>query len=137
MTFTRRQLEQLQQEGKIRGFTECESKQEAKPAARRSKYGSEKVVIDGITFDSMREGKRYMQLRYLLMAGQITDLIRQIDFELNPGGTHSLKYRADFVYKELPSGNVVVEDCKGFRTKEYKKKRRLMLEVHGIEIVET
>ena len=43
-------------------------------------------------------------------------------------------YVADFVYKE--GGKTVVEDTKGFRTKDYIIKRKLMLQVHGIRIKE-
>ena len=41
----------------------------------------------------------------------------------------------DFVYQE--DGHTVVEDCKGFRTPEYRIKKKLMLWVHGIKIRET
>jgi hypothetical protein len=58
-----------------------------------------------------------------------------VEFELNPGGTHSLIYRADFVYKR--NGEMVVNDVKGYRTKVYLKKKRLMKSVHNIEILET
>ncbi len=43
-------------------------------------------------------------------------------------------YYADFVY--IKDGKTVVEDTKGVRTKEYRIKRKLMLHVHGISIVE-
>lgn len=69
--------------------------------------------------------------------GLIGLLEMQVPFELNPGGTHSLKYIADFVYYDSLTGERVVEDAKGFRTREYLKKRRLMKKVLGIEIKET
>jgi hypothetical protein len=103
---------------------------------RPSKYGSKKTIIDGITFDSAKEAKRYVELRYRKLAGEIDYLELQVEFELNDGGTHSLIYRADFVYRESKTSELVVEDVKGFRTVEYKKKRRLMKQVHGIEIKE-
>ena len=43
-------------------------------------------------------------------------------------------YIADFVYTE--NGEKVVEDTKGFRTKDYIIKRKLMLYIHGIRIQE-
>ena len=67
-------------------------------------------------------------------AGAISDLKTQVPFELNPGGTHSLKYIADFVYTE--NGKTIVCDAKGYKTREYKKKKRLMKQVHNIEIKE-
>jgi hypothetical protein len=131
--FTIKELERLKGAGLIQDYSET-----AAPAAnpKKSKYGNKKTEVDGIWFDSIREAKRYVALRYLLKAGGIKYLERQVEFELNEGGTHSLIYRADFVY-ETKEGKMVVEDSKGMRTREYKKKRRLMLEVHGIEIYES
>lgn len=43
-------------------------------------------------------------------------------------------YKADFMYEE--NGKSVVEDVKGFRTKEYIIKRKLMLYQYGIRISE-
>lgn len=102
---------------------------------KRSKYGNKKTEVDGIRFDSEREAKRYKQLLLLQKAGEIGLLRRQVDYELNEGGTHSLKYRADFVYM-TKDGVEVVEDSKGCRTREYLKKRRLMKSIYGIEIKE-
>lgn len=106
-----------------------------------SKYHSRKVTRDGITFDSMKECKRYQELALLERAGQISDLQRQVKFELIPSQRVNGKvverachYVADFVYIE--DGQKVVEDTKGFKTKDYIIKRKLMLHVHGIEIRE-
>ncbi|MDD3747626.1 MAG: DUF1064 domain-containing protein, partial [Anaerostipes sp.] len=41
---------------------------------RYSKYGARKTVIDGITFDSKREAKRYQELKLLEQAGEISYL---------------------------------------------------------------
>jgi hypothetical protein len=117
-----------------------------------SKYHSRKVTRDGITFDSVKEAKRYSELLLLERAGAIQDLKRQVKFVLIPtqrepdtrgvrGGIIKGKvlelecsYVADFVYTE--NGKTVVEDTKGFRTKDYVIKRKLMLSVHGIRIKE-
>lgn len=45
-------------------------------------------------------------------------------------------YVADFVYVDNATGETVVEDVKGVRTKDYIIKRKLMLWVHGIRIKE-
>lgn len=103
---------------------------------KRSKYGNSKTEVDGIKFDSEKEANRYKELRLLLKAGEIGLFRMQVEYELNPGGTHSLKYVADFVYIITATGETVVEDVKGFRTREYKKKKRLMKKVHGIVIKE-
>jgi len=104
------------------------------------KYGNRKVVLDGESFDSMAEAKRYQELMILAKAGKIDDLTRQVSFVLAPKtviqgkAKRSLIYRADFAYVE--NGSKVVEDVKGKLTEGYKIKRHLMKTVHGIEIKE-
>ena len=106
-------------------------------APKRSKYGAKKTEVNGIMFDSIKEANRYKELLLLLKAGHIGLLQLQVPFELNQGGTHSLKYIADFVYMDAATGQRVVEDAKGYRTKEYKNKKRLMAKIHNIKIKET
>jgi hypothetical protein len=127
-------LKELQACGKIRGF-KLMNKAEEEP--KKSKYGNQKTDINGKEFDSKKEAKRYKELNLLLKAGKIAFLARQVEYELNVGGTHSLKYVADFQYTDAETGKVVVEDAKGMKTREYKKKKRLMKKIHGIEIKET
>lgn len=118
----------------------------------RNKYGNRKITRDGITFDSLKEYRRFCELRLLEKAGAIQDLKRQVEFELMPtirepdtigkrGGIikgkvieRKVSYIADFVY--LKDGEIVVEDTKGFKTKEYIIKRKLLLWLHNIKIRE-
>lgn len=107
-----------------------------------AKYHNRKVTRDGETFDSVKEYRRFCELRLLEKAGAVTDLQRQVKFELIPAQRIDGKvveracgYVADFVYME--NGQQVVEDTKGMRTQEYRLKRKLMLWVHGIRIRET
>jgi len=104
---------------------------------KQSKYSNKKCVVDDIEFDSTKEANRYKELKILLKAGHIGFLQLQVEYELNEGGSHSLKYVADFVYTDSLTGLQVVEDVKGFRTAVYRKKKRLMFKVHGIKIKET
>lgn len=119
---------------------------------RRPKYKNRKVEVDGITFDSVKEAKRYKYLKELEAEGKIKDLQMQVKYVLIPaqkepdvigprGGIKKGKtlekectYLADFVY--LQDDQTIVEDTKGFRTKDYIIKRKLMLHVHGIRIME-
>jgi hypothetical protein len=112
------------------------------PASRpQNKYRAIRTTVDGYTFASKREAERYMGLRQLQRVGEITDLKLQVPFELIPSVTICQKkmkpvtYIADFTYTE--NGKMVVEDCKGFITKEYRIKRKLMKHVHNIEVIET
>ena len=109
--------------------------------AYRSKYHSRKATVDGIEFDSQKEARRFRELSLLERAGQITGLQRQVKFELIPSQKIDGKvverawtYVADFVYME--NGKMVVEDTKGFKTKDYIIKRKLMLHLQGIRIRE-
>lgn len=108
-----------------------------------SKYGNRKYQIDGHVFDSMREARRYQELKYLEKAGLISNLELQVPFELIPAITHpktgktiqrAIKYIADFVYQE--DGETVVEDSKGYRTEVYRLKKKLFRWCYGLEIKE-
>lgn len=107
-----------------------------------SKYHSTPTEVNGIRFDSKREANRWFELRMLERAGKIEKLKRQVKYLLIPSQYRDGKciereasYIADFVY--VKDGQLVVEDCKGFRTPEYKLKRKLMLERYDIRLVET
>ena len=109
---------------------------------KKSKYYNKKVTYDGVKFDSIKEARRYQELKLLLRAGAISDLRLQVPYELIPAQyingkcvERSVKYIADFVYTE--NGKEIVEDAKGVRTDTYKIKRKLMLYVYGIRLKET
>lgn len=96
----------------------------------QNKYHAQKTELDGITFDSRKEANRYALLKQQERFGLIKDLQRQVPFELQPAYTdnqgkkiRAITYVADFVYNE--DGEMVVEDTKGFKTKEYQIKRKL------------
>lgn len=104
-----------------------------------SKYGNRKVEIDGIKFDSAKEGRRYTELRLLERAGQIKDLELQKRFPIRVNDELVCAYVADFVYREAHSGQQVVEDVKSNFTRQhpvYRLKNKLMHAVHGVTIKE-
>ena len=105
----------------------------------RRKYCNEKIQIDGQKFDSKKEARRFMQLEILRKQGLISNLRCQVKFELIPkqDGERACNYIADFVYEDISTGETVVEDVKGFKTADYKIKRKLMLYIHGVKITET
>lgn len=129
-----------------------------------NKYGAKKIKdpATGYEFDSKAEFTRWCELRILMRAGKITDLDRQVSFELIPTqreeNTEVFKagpckglpkpgaiierpctYIADFVYKDA-DGKTVVEDTKGYKKGAaydlFVIKRKLMLWIHGIRIKE-
>lgn len=107
-----------------------------------SKYNSKKTIVDGQKFDSKKEARRYQELLLLEKAGEIQNLCRQVKFVLIPSQRdengkvveRECSYKADFTYEE--GIKTVVEDVKGYRTKEYIIKRKLMLYQYGIRIRE-
>lgn len=121
------------------------------------KYGNKKTTQDGIFFDSRKEARRYAELNMMLRAGVISDLELQKPFELIPAQYEpvarygkngnrladgkkciekSCVYKADFTYFDNEKKTLVVEDTKGFKTKDYIIKRKLMLYKYGIKIQE-
>ena len=89
-------------------------------------------------YASRREHGRAVELQIMERAGLISELQEQVVFQLIPqvGEERPASYVADFVYTD-EHGNKVVEDCKGFKTKEYLLKRKLMRWIYGIAIRES
>lgn len=122
------------------------------------KYNNSKVQTpNGEIFDSVKEYKRWLSLRTMQDRGQISELDRQVKFELIPSQWETVErygrygqrlkdgkkcveaainYIADFTYKDK-DGNLIVEDVKGVRDAKYIIKRKLMLYLKGIKILET
>lgn len=119
----------------------------AKP--KRAKYGNRKVMIDGILFDSIKEGKRWQELRLLEKAGEISHLERQPKFYLYgsksqvliksngyPNGRRAY-WKGDFAYFDYRLNKRICEDVKGFRTQIFILKKAIVLACYpGLEIVE-
>ena len=110
----------------------------------KNKYGATKVVSNGKTFDSKKEAKRYTELLIMQKNNHIKDLQTQVKYVLIPSQKdengkvieRECSYIADFVYFDIKANKTIVEDTKGFRTPEYKIKKKLMLYVHNIRIKE-
>lgn len=111
------------------------------PRRGRRKYANVPTVVDGVSFDSRAEARRWCELCLLERAGEIRDLQRQVRYVLVPkmarpsGGVEREKaYIADFVYVDGKTGRTVTEDVKGAEPAVWAWKRALMLHVHGIEV---
>lgn len=102
---------------------------------RGNKYGARKVKLDGHTFDSQAEARRYGQLVTMARAGLITDLVVHPKFTIEINGSLICKVILDFSYKDK-RGEIYYEDVKGFRTREFVIKKNLMAACHGIDVVE-
>ena len=115
----------------------------------RSKYHNVKVVVDGERFDSKREAQYWQELKLREKAGEITNLRRQVAFELlSPSADRGFifvvvaQYVADFVFDQTdPEGQLHqhVQDVKGgkaTRTALYQLKKKWLYLQSGIEIEE-
>lgn len=103
---------------------------------RKSKFSNVWTVADGIKFQSKREARRYQELALLESAGKIKFLTLQIKLSCDVNGIHICDYRADFRYIDANTGLSVIEDAKGYKTREYRIKKKLVKACLGIEIVE-
>ena len=102
-----------------------------------SKYNNRRILTEDGWFDSKRELARWQELKLLERAGKISDLKRQVKYELVPkiGRERATYFVADFEY--LENGRKVVEDSKGYRNRLYMLKRKLMRWRHEVEVYET
>ena len=102
-----------------------------------SKYKAKKVIVDGITFDSKKEARRYQELKLLERAGVIKDLslqpnfLLQDKFQYKEKTERKIEYIADFQYYVIKDKKWVIEDVKGYKTDVYKLKRKLFLKRYG------
>ena len=98
---------------------------------RKSKYRSNKVSIDGHTFDSQKEADFYCELKLRLKSEEINGFCLQPVFILAPG----LKYKADFIIFNKDNSTEVI-DVKGFKTKEYIAKKKVFEDKYNLKITE-
>ena len=107
-----------------------------------NKYHARKVTFFGETFDSIKEGQRWLLLRDLEKKRQIRNLRRQVEFELTPAapkaGLKAMRYIADFAYEM--DGKTVVEDVKGYKKgaayELYMAKKKMLFYRYGILVRE-
>ncbi len=114
---------------------------------KKPKYKNKRIVIDGISFDSIKESVRYGELMILFRQGEIKDLRLQPSFRISKGETvdpvtgrqkSARKYIADFSYINVVTGENVVEDVKSVVTAKqgtYRLKRQLFLELYGDQCI--
>lgn len=98
---------------------------------KKSKYRANKVEIDGIKFDSQKEGNYYNELKLRLQAKEIKGFCRQAEFILAP----NLRYKADFIVFNN-DGTCEIIDVKGFKTQVYKDKKKVFEDKFNLKINE-
>lgn len=114
--------------------------------AKRNKFNAQKIELDGMTFDSKKEHKRYIELKAMQQRGEIFGLEHHTKFELAPKtklegekrAKPALRYFADFTYYNI-TGEYIVEDVKSAATRKlasYRNKKHLMKTVFNIDVRE-
>lgn len=99
--------------------------------------------IHGRWFASMKEGKRYLELKMLERSGDIADLRCQVEYDLTvisiiDHRPHCVgHWTADFTYHR--AGQIVVEDTKSkaTRTQTYRLRKKMFQAIYGLQILET
>lgn len=98
-----------------------------------NKYKARKTALDGHTFDSRAEAAMYAELKLLLTAGLIRDLVLQPKYVLQNKFTNAqgkkvreVTYTADFGFFDIKQNRWRIIDCKGFKTDAYKLKKKLL-----------
>lgn len=105
---------------------------------RPNKYGAKKADCQyGHRHDSIREAKRCNELHLLLRAGEIERLEFQPQywFEINGrqikhDNGRRVGFKPDFRYWDRHSGKQIVEDAKGFTTRDYPLRAAIFRALH-------
>lgn len=125
-----------------------------KDGAKKSKYNNKKIVNEFGTWDSKKEFQRWLVLKEAEVQGMITDLRRQVKFELIPAVREKyikhlktkdkecertlqlpITYTCDFQYTK--NGETIVEDVKAspkMLPKDFVLKEKMMFALKGIKI---
>lgn len=103
-------------------------------APRKNKFGAVRTTLDGITFDSKREAAYYAELKLRERAGEVADVQLRKPFTLVINGQLIGTYRCDFAFHDNLTRSYRVVDVKGVETREFKRTKRLMRALHGIEV---
>lgn len=110
-----------------------------KPYIKKNKFNAKGIVIDGHKFPSLKEAKRYQELKLLVKAGKIKNLELQPEFEIIPkqkyrGKTlREAKYTPDFKYLDIDNNEWVIEEVKGMPTVDYVLRKKLFILKYGDE----
>jgi len=103
---------------------------------RKNKYNAKKTVVDGITFDSKAESERYKFLKSMQDAGAISNLELQPRYVFYVNSQRICAFKPDFRY--VAEGEVIVEDVKSkaTKTRDYSIRKKLLLALYNIDLVE-
>lgn len=101
---------------------------------KRSKYGNQKTVVDGITFDSKLEARYYSNLKLREKAGEVYGVELQRPFVLTINGFLVGTYKADFCFWDSVEDRFRVVDIKGVSTPVFKLKAKMVKALYGFNV---
>ncbi|SRR5258708_2120446 len=101
-----------------------------------NKYRNKSTTIDNLKFASLKEARRYEELKLLLHAKKIDHLKLQPPYPIVVAGKYIATYYADFQYTNLETGKETIEDVKGVKTQVYRLKKKLVETIYAISITE-
>lgn len=109
--------------------------------SKSSKYGNNKVEVDGFLFDSTKEANYYSRLKMLKKGKEILDFERQVKFPIEVNNIHISNYFLDFKIVNLDN-SIEYIDVKGqdaktkkwITTDVFALKKKLVEAIYGITI---
>jgi len=111
-------------------MTAAEYRQRSKP----NKYHAMRTVLDGITFHSQAEARYYAELKQREKLGEVHSVELQRPYALTVNGYLITTYIADFVFWDQVEERWRVVDVKGFSTREFILKSKMMKALYGIDV---
>lgn len=101
------------------------------------KYRNIPTTVSGERFDSKGEAARWQELKLLEKAGEISDLTRQVKYDLCVEGVKVCRFVPDFEYRK--DGELITEDfkSKATMTPAFRIKAKLFKALHNREVLIT
>jgi hypothetical protein len=109
-------------------------REQSSAAPKRSKFGNTVTMVGNLRFDSAKEARRWRDLTAEERAGDITNLERQVSYDLHVAGVKIGRIIPDFRYRR--NGKLVCEDVKSKPTMTplFRWKQKHLLNEHGIRL---
>jgi len=109
----------------------------------RNKFNAKKVVIDGIKFDSIKEGRYYksllIQKKAVNPSDRVVDIQTQVRYDIDVNGKRIGFYKLDF-HVTYANGRIEYVDVKGLKKGSayqiFRLKKKLVEAIYNISIKE-
>ena len=106
--------------------------------SKRSKYRNRRTICGAQhSHQSSKEANRCDELHLMVKGGLISELQLKKRYPIVIDGMKICDYEDDFNYVDNKTKTLIIEDCKGMKTRIYSLKKKLMLAVRGLTITES